>query len=377
MSVGTIQWTEALVDQEELTPAALLLSLLLLAFSLVANSLAAAVHLVADSAPLDTTVVRTPLKEFAAARRLGYTFPSHFFQPPGQPRLHYLSEGSPSSPTLLLLLHGEPFWSQAWTKVIPPLASEHWLVVPDMIGFGLSDKWVDHRQYSLARHADSILQLLDSLGIGQGQQVVLVGHNWGWMVGAEVARRRPHLFHRLVILNTNNLPDGEAQLARFSSTSKWAKFQVMNAWFLAFRASMNLLRSWFPLQLLLHSLNSSYSREEVAAFASPWPSPRYCGGTTAFPLMVPVLPSHPEAPGMARLRGFLSTWRAPALVLYSQAALLPWLQAGDFVVGNRRPFYRLLVPGVVREAVVGGSGHLVMWDRPEVVVREIRAFLSS
>ena len=74
----------------------------------------------------------------------------------------------------------------------------------------------------------------------------------------------------------------------------------MNAWFLAFRASMNLLRSWFPLQLLLHSLNSSYSREEVAAFASPWPSPRYCGGTTAFPLMVPVLPSHPEAPGMAR-----------------------------------------------------------------------------
>ena len=64
-------------------------------------------------------------------------------------------------------------------------------------------------------------------------------------------------------------------------------------------------------------------------------------------------------------------------MLYSEAAALPWLQGGDFVVGNRRPFYRLLVPGVVREAVVGGAGHLVMWDRPEVVVREIQAFLTS
>ena len=42
----------------------------------------------------------------------------------------------------------------------------------------------------------------------------MVGHNWGWMVGAEMARRRPNLFSKLVILNTNNLPDGEALLER-------------------------------------------------------------------------------------------------------------------------------------------------------------------
>ena len=46
-------------------------------------------------------------------------------------------------------------------------------------------------------------------------KVVLVGHNWGWMVGAEMARRRPTLFSKLVILNTNNLPDGEALLERY------------------------------------------------------------------------------------------------------------------------------------------------------------------
>ena len=44
---------------------------------------------------------------------------------------------------------------------------------------------------------------------------MLVGHNWGWLVGAEMARRRPNLFSKLVILNTNNLPDGEALLERY------------------------------------------------------------------------------------------------------------------------------------------------------------------
>ena len=43
----------------------------------------------------------------------------------------------------------------------------------------------------------------------------MVGHNWGWMVGAEMARRRPNLFSKLVILNTNNLPDGEALVERY------------------------------------------------------------------------------------------------------------------------------------------------------------------
>ena len=37
---------------------------------------------------------------------------------------------------------------------------------------------------------------------GLGHEVTLVGHDWGWMVGAGVARLRPGLFSKLVILNT-------------------------------------------------------------------------------------------------------------------------------------------------------------------------------
>ena len=109
---------------------------------------------------------------------------------------------------------------------------------------------------------------------------------------------------------------------------------------------------------------------------SPWPTKEHCGGTTAFPLMVPVTSAHPEAAQMRQIREFLSTWTRPTLVLFSQPALLPWLEYGDFIVGRKYEFFLSLIPGVVRSRrLTGEVGHLVMWDSPSQVVSEIRQFV--
>ena len=232
--------------------------------------------------------------------------------------------------------------------------------------------------YDLNLHLETVILLMEHLGVGgSSQEVTMVGHNWGWMVGAGVARLRPSLFSKLVILNTNNLPDGEAELDRYSHSSTLPKFLVLNSFFLVFRASMNLLREYFPLGLLVSSLNRRYSKSLVAAMTSPWPTKEHCGGTTAFPLMVPVTSGHPEAAQMKQIREFLSTWTRPTLILYSQPTLLPWLHDGDFVVGRRNEFYTKLIPGVVRSIRLSGQvGHLVMWDSPYQVVKELRQFLQ-
>jgi hypothetical protein len=47
----------------------------------------------------------------------------------------------------------------------------------------------------------------------------------------------PGFFSRYVILNTNNLPDGELELFRFRHKTNLAEFLVANAFFLAFRYS--------------------------------------------------------------------------------------------------------------------------------------------
>ena len=134
------------------------------------------------------------------------------------------------------------------------------------------------------------------------------------------------------------------------------------------------------MSLAVTSLKSSrYSRSLVAAMTmtSPWATKEH-HFTTAFPLMIPVTSAHPEAENMRQIREFLSTWTRPTLVLFSQPALVPWLQDGDFVVGRKYEFYLSLVPGVVRARRLSGQvGHLVMWDSPYQVVKELRQFIRN
>ena len=384
MSGALTDWTEVWVQTSQLSAGEGILSVILLSATVIIEFISFVLHHYSDSVtPINTSIVSTPPSLFDQTFKFGYNYPPNFVtlslaSKPGRPRVHYVDVGPRDTGRVVLLVHGEPFWSFAWAKVIPGLSRDSRVIVPDLVGFGRSDKYVDWRLYDLELHVDTLGLLLDRLGVGgAGEEVTLVGHNWGWMVGAGLARRRPDLFSRLVILNTNNLPDGEAELGRYSDPGTLARFLVLNSFFLFFRASMNLLRESFPLGLLVHSLNRRYSKSLVSAMTSPWPTKLHCGGTTAFPLMVPVTSSHPEAAGMRSIRRFLASWTRPSLVLYSQAALLPWLQDGDFVVGRRSEFYRRLVPGAVRVRAVGGqAGHLVMWDSPYTVVTEIREFMQ-
>jgi len=366
-----------MVNNLNLSLGELVLSVLLLSFVIIAEQISFFLYFWADSLPISTEVVRTPLRNFDISRSLGFTFQPHYLKLPDIPRIHYLDEGPVDADQVLLLLHGEPFWSFCWTKVIPGLSRHARVIVPDFVGFGLSDKFTDWRMYNLDLHKKTISGLLNHLGIdGRTKQVTLVGHNWGWMVGAAIAREKPYLFSKLVILNTNNLPDGEALLSRYRNISTWSRFMVINSFFLAFRSAINLMRGYFPLGLMMKSLNLNYNKSEVQALVSPWPTSEYCGGTTAFPLMVPVFPSHPEAQEMTLIRNFLSSWKNPTLVLYSDTSLLPWLQFGDFVVGTRAVFYQVLIPGVVKTRRLSGEvGHLVMYDEPGEVVKEVLQFI--
>ena len=174
--------------------------------------------------------------------------------------------------------------------------------------------------------------LLDHLHLlNHNRTLTLVGHNWGWLMGATLAKDHPNTFNNLVILNTNNLPDGEISPGRYEDMRTWIKFMVTNAWFLAFRASIDLLRENYPLSVLMHSLMRGYRKEEVTAMMAPHPTKKHMGGATSFPLLVPVKSSHPNAPEFSRTRYFLSTWHKPALVLFSNDALLPWLKQGKTV----------------------------------------------
>jgi len=135
-----------------------------------------------------------------------YPFQSNFLQTPAG-RLHYLDEG-PGSPRIpdgkadaVVMLHGNPTWSFYYRNVVLALRKNYRCIVPDHIGCGLSDKPDDSAYaYTLSQRVDDLAALLDRLGVNQN--ITLIVHDWGGMIGMAYAHRFPERIKRLVILNT-------------------------------------------------------------------------------------------------------------------------------------------------------------------------------
>jgi haloalkane dehalogenase len=126
-----------------------------------------------------------------------YPFEHHWFKKNGL-RYHYLDEGEGRP---ILMLHGNPTWSFMYRELVKELRSDHRCIVPDHMGMGLSDR-PDDRKYDhrLASRIDDVESLLDHLGIER--DITLIAHDWGGVIGAGVAERRPEAFSRFIFMNT-------------------------------------------------------------------------------------------------------------------------------------------------------------------------------
>jgi pimeloyl-ACP methyl ester carboxylesterase len=110
-------------------------------------------------------------------------------------RLAYERTGSGPA---VLLLHGWPGDRTDYRAVVPLVSRSADVIVPDLRGFGESDKHPAEpaRQYNAAAQARSIAGLIGELGLGQ---VVLAGYDIGSRIAQAVARDRPDLVRALVI----------------------------------------------------------------------------------------------------------------------------------------------------------------------------------
>jgi 2-hydroxymuconate-semialdehyde hydrolase len=91
----------------------------------------------------------------------------------GDYKIHYKRSGTGDQ--AVVLLHGMPTNSFLWHAIVPGLAEKYTVVVPDLLGFGLSDR-APQEELTLPSQAKHILELLDSLNI---QQAHFIGHDLG------------------------------------------------------------------------------------------------------------------------------------------------------------------------------------------------------
>lgn len=91
----------------------------------------------------------------------------------------------------LVLLHGHPQNHITWRKVAPELAKSHTVILPDLRGYGDSDKPASdpaHRTYSKRMMAQDIVMLMEILGY---PRFAFVGHDRGGRVGHRLALDYP------------------------------------------------------------------------------------------------------------------------------------------------------------------------------------------
>jgi pimeloyl-ACP methyl ester carboxylesterase len=114
-------------------------------------------------------------------------------------RMHTTTTGQ--GPTVLLL-HGFPDTHIVWRKQVGVLAAAGYRVLaPDLRGYGRSDAPGGIHDYTLEKLRGDVLGLLDALDI---DKVSLVGHDWGGLIGWQLAALAPQRIERFVALSTGH-----------------------------------------------------------------------------------------------------------------------------------------------------------------------------
>lgn len=104
----------------------------------------------------------------------------------------------------VVLVHGIPGSGRTWDGVAQRLSGRHRVVVPDLLGFGSSDRPAGARQLHAEAQADALGDALDALVI---ERMILVGHDFGGPVAVTFTRNHPERVAALVLLAANAFSD--------------------------------------------------------------------------------------------------------------------------------------------------------------------------
>ena len=113
-------------------------------------------------------------------------------------KIRYFESGS--SKKNLILIHGLGASSERWEHVLPILTNNFRVIVPDLIGFGYSDKpTVD---YTMDFFSNFLEKFLISLEINKTS---IIGSSLGGQIAAEFTSSHPNLVEKLILVSPSGI----------------------------------------------------------------------------------------------------------------------------------------------------------------------------
>lgn len=125
----------------------------------------------------------------------------------------------------VVMLHGAPQFSYAWRRVMPLLAGDYRVIVPDCRGYGLSDLAASGR-YDLPTLTADLAAVLDQTREqGESDEAILLAHDWGGPIAWAFTEQNPSRVRHLV---ATNAPHPAAYAREITKPS-----QMLRAWYIA------------------------------------------------------------------------------------------------------------------------------------------------
>lgn len=260
-------------------------------------------------------------------------------EPEGLPAMRIREWGSGE---VVVLLHGIPGSGAVWRQVAEDLASDHRVLVPDLLGFGQSQRpatidelWADAQARALR----------DALDAARVERAVIAGHDFGGPVALSLAQSSGggELIRGLCLAATNTFADTPIPLPIRAVT-----------WPLVGAAAARALFSGPSLRMMLRQ--GSSQRLDPSAYLGDRQQRRAIA--TIFSHALREIASR-----YALAESTLRELEVPVLVAW----------------GDRDPFFPLsqaertaAATGRSRLAVYPGAGHFLPEERPEQLAADLR-----
>ena len=275
----------------------------------------------------------------------------------GDSRVAYYEEGGG---TPILLLHGCPFSSFVWRKVIPLLSDRYRCLAPDLLGLGDTETSVNG-DWSLRSQARMVLGFLDSLSI---ERPHVVGHDHGGALAQLLAAEHGALIDRLILANAeayDNWPSSEerpfAKLTQVPLLGEvvmwmWSRKAILRSTLARAHAvyDRRVLTSELLEGYIRANLGDRHRRKKLARFIAEQFDPK---------------------------NNRITIDLLPGLRQFNHPTLLVWGQEDPHFGPQWAQRLYQDIPGAKRVELLPATGHLLMEERPDEFATLVRTFLGE
>jgi pimeloyl-ACP methyl ester carboxylesterase len=276
-----------------------------------------------------------------------------------------VTTAGPDHGPVAVFVHGFPESHRTWRALVPLLSDRVRMVMPDLRGFGATDKPQGIGDYATEKLLGDLDALADVLGL---ERFALVGHDWGGAIAWAAAIRGNPRVSRLAIVNSPH--PAIFQKSLIDDPAQRAASQYMNAFrtpgMEAGIAAMDL-ETFFDKSFARHVDLARVSEAERRAYLDDWGQP---GALTAmlnwYRASAIKVPREGEDASVPAWVDAVPKIRVPVRIIWGleDKALLPIQLEGIGEVGDDVEVYPL--PGV---------GHFAPWEAPDKVAAALRDFL--